>query len=391
MSVAHAEDWPQFLGPQRNGHASAEEKSLPDTFPGEPSVLWTQDIGSGHAGPVVAQGKVICHHRLGDESVVQAFDAITGKELWSTRSETSYRDSFGMDEGPRAVPAVQDGRVFTHGADGVLQSFDLASGKELWKVDTVSTMDSPQGFFGRACSPLVVAEKVILTPGGKAAICAFEASSGKLLWATAGDEASYASPVMASENTILAWLRNNLSTFRSSDGKLLDSAPWRPEIEASVSSATPIMTPLGWFITAEYDVGASLWNVTAEGKCQQTWKDDSLLNAHYATPVYHDGHVYGFDGRQERGMTLRCLALDGKQVRWESPKVTGGTVLLVKDKLIVLTEEGELWVVRASPQKFDVLLTHQMQRSGHRAYAAYSNGVIYARDSQKLTALKIVP
>lgn len=293
-----AADWPQFLGPTREGSSAETEKPLPSKFPPELPVLWSHKVGSGHSGAVFSEGKVILNHRIGDELVVEALDVTSGRTLWQQRFATNYRDSFGMDEGPRAVPSVAGGRVFVHHADGILQALELATGKPLWSVNTHQAFDSPQGFFGRASSPLVVGDKVLLTTGGSSAITAFDAASGKVLWSSGDDEASYASPVMLNERIVIAWLRNRLSTFAVADGKMIDGLHHRPSIEASVSAATPIRTVHGWFLSAEYDLGCSLWDVTDDGRLKKTWESTSLLNAHYATPVHHGGCVYGFDGRQ---------------------------------------------------------------------------------------------
>lgn len=389
VSSVTAADWPQFLGPQRDGVAAESEPALPDSFQSEPKPIWNHKIGSGHAGPVVANGKAIIFHRQGSDVIIDALDALTGEPLWQQRFPTDYRDDFGMDNGPRAVPTISGNRVFLHGADGMVYALDLASGNKLWQADTKRDHASPQGYFGRACAPLVADGKVIISTGGKAALTAFDAKDGHVVWTCGEDEASYASPVMLNETVILAWLRDHLTTFSLQDGKVLDRDHYRPEIDASVSAATPIKTNAGWFLTAEYDVGCSLWDISDKGKLKKTWSEDSLLNAHYATPVYHDGCVYGFDGRQERGMTLRCVDLKARKVAWESPTVRGGTLLRVKDKLVVLTEEGELWVVRATSEKFDQILTTQVLRANHRSYAAYADGIWYARDAGQLIAMRL--
>jgi outer membrane protein assembly factor BamB len=386
-----AADWPQFLGPARDGVAAATEKALPDDLEIPSKPLWTLSLGSGHAGPVVAGGKVIVFHRQGSDVFIQALEAATGKPVWETRFPTSYRDGFGMDDGPRAVPTLAQDLVVVHGADGMIYALELATGKERWKVDTERDHDSQPGFFGRACAPLVVDGKVIVSTGGKAALTAFDVKNGSIVWATGDEAASYASPVMLNAKVMLAWLRDHLTTVRVEDGKVLSKEHLRPEIDASVSAATPIRTDLGWFVTAEYDVGASLWKVGGAGDLTKLWTEASLLNAHYATPVHHDGKVYGFDGRQERGMTLRCIDLTSKSVAWESPRVRGGTLLRVKDKLLVLTEEGELWIVSTSHEKFDLLASAQILRAGHRSYAAYSDGVYFARDAEKLVAIRLSP
>lgn len=390
-SALQGADWPQLLGPARDGVAAADEKALPETFATDPKVLWESPLGSGHAGPVVVGGKVIVFHRQGNDSVVEALDATTGKSLWRTAFPTSYRDSFGMDEGPRATPTVSDGRIFVHGADGVLTALSLADGKQLWQVDTVKEFDSPQGFFGRACAPLVQGELVIVTPGGAGgkAVAAFDAKDGTLKWTAADDEASYSSPVLTSPEALTCWLRNHLTTLNPTTGKVLSREYFRPEIEASVSAAIPIKTDHGWFISAEYDVGSSLWEIGADGSLKKTWSSDTGINAHYATPVYWDGHLYGFDGRQESGQTLRCFSTTSHKALWDSPRVKGGTLLRVKEKLLVVTESGELWVVPATPAKFDPIATIQIMRAGHRSFPAYSNGVLYTRDAEKLVAVKV--
>ncbi len=389
MAAAESSGWPQFLGPMRNGSAGDSCVALPEAFPKEPEVLWSRPLGSGHAGPVIAEEKLVMVHRQGDALVVDALDAKSGQPLWQQTFSTSYRDDFGMDEGPRAVPTIADGRVFVHGADGMLYALDLRKGTKLWEVDTAATLESPQGFFGRACSPLVAGEKVLVTTGGKAAMTAFAVESGRVIWSTGQDDASYASPVMLNETVVLAWLRNHLTTFSLSDGAVLDRQRYRPSMEASVSAATPVQTDAGWFLSAEYGVGCSLWSIQENGSLNQTWRADELLDAHFSTPVHRQGCVFGFHGRQERGMALRCLELKTKTVTWESPPTKGGTLLLVRDKLVVLTEEGELWVVRATPERFDQLLSMQVLRANHRSHAAYADGIWYARDSEKLVAIRL--
>jgi len=391
MAAADDLGWPQFLGPLRNGSAGEECVALPERFPEEPGLLWSVPVGSGHSGPVVSGDKVVLIHRLEDELVVDALDALSGRSLWQQKFPTSYRDDFGMDEGPRAVPAVADGRVFVHGADGVLLALDVQTGKLLWRVDTAAEQDSPQGFFGRACSPLVVDGKVLISTGGKSAMTAFAVGSGNVVWSTGDDESSYASPVMLNADIALAWLRNHLTTFALGSGQVIDRQRLRPSMEASVSAATPVRTDVGWFLSAEYDVGCSLWKISDEGRMEMTWQADDLLNAHYATPVSHDGCIYGFHGRQERGMTLRCLNLQTKTITWESPRTKGGTLLRIKDKLAVLTEEGEMWIVKAGPEKFETVLVAQVLRANHRSHAAYARGIWYARDSEKLVAIRLAP
>jgi outer membrane protein assembly factor BamB len=393
-NALQADDWPQFLGPQRNNVAAADARALPDSFPADgPKVLWQADLGSGHAGPAVVGDRVILCHRQGPELIIESRQKMTGAVQWIYRCATDYRDSFGMDDGPRATPTVSGDCVVVHHADGQLVVLDLATGKLRWSVDTAKRYGSPSGYFGRASAPLVVKGMVILTigaPNGKA-IAAFDLATGQEKWTAGDDESSYASPVMVSDHVALCWLRHHLTTLDITSGRVMQRLPLRPEIDASVNAATPIKTDDGWFVSAEYDLGASLWSVGDDGALKQTWHSQEAINCHYATPVCYQGHVYGFDGRQERGQTLRAWDQKTQRVVWSSPKVTAGTVMLVKDRLLVLTEDGELWVVSSDPVKFNQIALAQILGAGHRSYPAYAGGVLYARDAKHLVAVQLAP
>ena len=397
--ISSAADWPQFLGPTRNGVADASESALSDKMEVEPKELWQKKLGEGYAGPVVVGGKVVVFHREGDEVLIEALSAADGKQAWKFSAPTDYQDGFGMSNGPRATPTVADGRVFAHGADGILYALDLKSGKLLWKYDTVAEHNSPQGFFGRACSPLVIGGKVILTPGGTrlgkpAGVIALDVATGKLLWHSVADEASYSSPINYGDPDkprLLCWMRNELWSLDAATGEVLHHKRCRPDMGASVNAATPI--PIGegdYFLSAGYGLGASIWTLEPEEDPFEGGEmKKGLFESHYSTPVFSDYHLYGFHDRQETGQHLRCINLNEEKLKWESPRVPGGTLLLVHDKLVCVTEQGELWIVKASPDKFEQLSVTQIMRAGHRSYPAFSNGVLFARDGEKLVAIKL--
>ena len=157
-----AGDWPQILGPNRNGIYTGPEivPSFPRTGPPQ---LWMREVGAGFSGPAVVSNRLILFHRVNNRETVEAIDALTGKSIWTFDYATSYRDDFGFDEGPRAVPVIAGGRVFTHGADGWLHGIDFATGKMLWSVDTRRVFDAPKGYFGVASSPVVDAYRVLVS------------------------------------------------------------------------------------------------------------------------------------------------------------------------------------------------------------------------------------
>lgn len=398
-SLCSAADWPQFLGPTRNGLAGEGEKALPDKFDSEPKAIWQKKLGSGFAGPAVVDGKVIVFHREGDEVLIESLYATDGSPQWKFSAPTDYQDSFGFDNGPRATPTVADGKVFAHGADGMLFALDFKTGKLLWKFDSKAETNSPQGFFGRACAPLVVGSHVILTTGGThmgkpAGIVALEAATGNLVWQSVEDEASCSSPIKygdPKEPRLLCWMRNELWSLDATTGKVRHHKRLRSDMDASVNAATPISVGKGgYFLSAGYGVGGSRWALEPDDeKFEGDPLNRGLFESHYSTPVFSGSHIYGFNGRQEQGQTLRCIDIQEGKLKWDSPKVPGGTLLIVGDKLICMTEQGELWIVKASPDKFEQLISTQILRAGHRSYPAYSDGVVFARDGEKLVAVKL--
>ena len=387
-----AADWPQFLGPDRNG--SSPETDLARTFPKDgPTVLWQRGVGQGFSGPVVSQDRVFLFHRLGDQETLEAMDARDGQVLWKSSHPTGYQDDFGFDEGPRGTPAVAGERIYTHGADGRLTCWRTDTGAQAWSVDTHQDFGSGKGFFGRACSPLVEGESVILTVGGRsgAGVVAFQRETGKVLWTATGEEASYASPVAAgapSARRLLILSRAGLHVLDPKDGRLLLAHPWRPPVSASVSAATPLVIDDQIFLSASYGLGALLLRQTG-GALEKVWEGDGMLSNHYATSVHHRGFLYGFDGRQEQGCELRCVELKTGRVRWKQEGLKAGTVTLAGGQLLVLTERGELLLAPARPEEFKPTARAQALPFMVRAHPALAHGRLYARSKDKLVCVNL--
>ncbi len=400
---AFSSDWPQFLGPDRDGAADAGEAAVAHSFPSSgPGILWRAKLGSGFAGPAVAGGRVIVFHRTGGQAQVQALDAGTGRELWSFTYTTDYADRFGFDNGPRATPTIAGETVIVHGAEGLVHALDLKTGAKLWRFDTVKELASPQGFFGRACAPLVAGKNVIIAAGGSnaqgaAGLVALKLADGSIAWQAIDDEASCSSPIVKG-NAVICWMRNDLVVCDRETGIIEFRQHLRSDIDASVNAATPVWCgPDSLFTSAGYGVGGSLWKVTisSTGKgspqveLKQKWTGEGALDSHYGTAVFFKDHLYGIHGRQEQGQTLRCInAADGKSL-WESPSIRGGGIVRVKDTLVLVTEAGELWLVEAAPEKFNLLAAAQILRAGHRSSPAFANGILYARDGHELVAVDL--
>ncbi len=384
-------DWPQILGPTRNGVYVGND--LAGAWPKEgPPVVWQKPIGRGFGGPAVASGKVILFHRLDDKETVECLDAKTGKQLWTFGYPTNYRDEFNFDDGPRAVPAIAAGRVYTFGAEGVLHCLDFVTGKKIWSVDTKTEFKAGKGYFGMACSPLVEGNAVLLNIGGAngAGIVAFDKATGKPLWKATDDEASYSSPVAATINGrrhVFVFTRAGLVAIEPQAGKVEFQFPWRAKYATSVNAATPLIVDDLLFLSASYETGAVLLRVK-EGRVEKIWSGDDLLSNQYATSVYRDGFLYGFDGRADPGFqpppSLRCVELKTGKVGWSKTGLGAGTVILAGGDLLVLSDNGQLIRVAAQPDEYKETGRAQLFPAGMRAFPALAEGFLYARSKDKL-------
>ena len=382
-----AHDWPQFLGPQRNGVYSGPP--LASSWPaGGPRKVWRKPVGQGFAGPVVAGNRLILFHRVGDEEVVEALDARTGNAQWRYAYATAYRDDFGFDEGPRAVPVITQGRVYTFGAEGHLHAIDLATGQRIWSVDTARRFQVRKGYFGAAGSPLVEDGRVIANVGGEgggkdAGVVAFKADTGAVLWSATNHQASYSSPVGATfggRRTAVFFTRQGLLGLDPANGATRFERTWRSRSAASVNAASPVIVGDRIFISATYETGAALFRV--EGNAlTEIWSSDESMSNHYATSVVYNGVLYGFHGRQEFTPSLRAVALETGVVRWSQDRFKAGTVTLAGDKLLILRETGELMLAPAVPDAFRPMAQAQILPATVRALPALADGFLYARNS----------
>jgi len=392
--AVRADDWPQWLGPNRNGVSA--EKGLLDAFPkAGPKIVWRRDVGEAFSGAVVAEGKLIVFHRVGDEEVVEALNAGTGKEIWKFTYPCKYRDNYSKGNGPRATPVVSGDKLITLGADGALHGLTLADGKKLWSRSLTAEYKTPLGFFGIGTSPLVEQNLVLVNVGAKeAGIVAFEIDSGKEAWKSTSDPGSYSSPTISTidgQRQAIFFTRTGPVILEAKTGKVLYQQRFRSRNELSVNAATPLVIDNQAFFTASYETGALLLKLKKDG-ASEIWNDEEVMASQYNTSVYQDGHIYGFDGRVDSPTpaTFRCFELKSKKVKWDKSEYGNGSMILADRRLIVLTEKGELCLVQATPAAFrESARVRLCEAPPCRAQIALSNGLLYARDQRTLMCVDL--
>jgi outer membrane protein assembly factor BamB len=387
-----ADDWPQWLGPNRDG-TSAETGLLKQWDEKGPPQVWQYDVGEGYSGPVVAGDRLIMFHRLGDKEVVDCLEAGSGKPKWRFDYETRYVDDFGKGNGPRSTPVVAGKYVYTLGVEGWLHCLDIETGKKVWGRNVNDDYAVPRSFFGVGTSPLVEGPLVLVNVGGKnAGIVAFNKDNGKEAWKATTDGASYSSPIAVTIGGVrhgVCFTRQGVVLLDPTTGKVRYQKKWRARNDASVNAATPLTIGDELFFSASYETGALLLRV-GKKDIEEVWSGDDIMSNHFSTCVHSQGYLYGFHGRQEAGAALRCVELKSAKVMWTKERYGCGAMVLAEQHAFVLTEDGDLVLVELSPKSY-----REKARAGvliHRpcrTQPALANGKLYARDAKRLVCWNI--
>jgi len=378
LGEVHAGDWPQILGLHRNGHADGEQ--LLDKWPsGGPKVQWKYSLGSGYAGAAVKGNRVIAFHRIGASERVECLTADGGKSQWQTDFPATYRGGVDPDIGPRCVPLIDGESVFVFGAAGDLYAVELDTGKKLWSRALYADYQGDEGYFGAGSTPIVVASKLLVNVGGRGAgIVALDPATGKTLWQASDDAASYSSPAAAGGSKAVFITRLDCVLADAADGqvtKLFGFGKRGP----TVNAAMPLLFGGKLFVTSSYGVGAELASLDGTA-ANKIWASDDTMSSQYATPVEHNGFIYGIHGREDVGVAeLRCIEASTGKVRWSKTGYGVAHLILTDDKLLIQKADGHIALAAADPAKYRELSTARVTNGPTRALPALSNGRLFVR------------
>jgi outer membrane protein assembly factor BamB len=341
--------WTNFRGPGRDGRY--DELEILTAWPSEgPRKLWKQPVGGGYSSFVVAEATAFTIEKRRNQEVVAAYNVETGRELWTHAYNADFIQSEG--DGPRATPTWDEGRLYTLGGTGELRCLDARSGKLIWSVNILRDNQAENLSWGMAASPLVVGDKVITLPGGTSgkSVVAYNKLTGQPAWKAHNDRQGYTSPMLVrleNKEQILAVSARRVMGLSVEDGALLWEYPWVNETGINVSQ--PIVVDNSrFFISAGYGKGAALVEVSRSGDrfaARKVWENISMKNK-FNSSVLHNGHVYGLD----EGI-LTCVDVNTGERKWKGGRYGYGQVLLASGHLIITTEEGELVLVKATPEQ----------------------------------------
>jgi outer membrane protein assembly factor BamB len=397
-----ASDWPQILGPRRDGHAAADDKLAAAWPAAGPPVVWSRDVGAGYAGLAVAGGRAYLFHRVGDTELVEALDAATGQILWKDDGHpTNFRPQVGGGDGPLCVPVVAGNSVVVFGAAGTLACLDATSGRRQWTRETHRDYGAPEGYFGAGSTPLVVAGRVIVNVGGakqEAGLVAFDLATGETAWKTLADAASYSAPVpveVAGRPHVLAVTRLTCLLVDAATGEIRWRFPFGQR-GPTVNAATPVLLPEGRFlVAAAYGIGSVCAAFDAQA-ATPIWEGLDSLATQYCTPILVAGHLYAIDGRDDvPPADFKCVDPATGRALWAERGFGYGTLIEADSKLIVTKTDGEIVLVEPDAAALKILARSRPFGSdlagALRALPALAGGRLYLRDDRRLLCLQVGP
>ena len=345
--VAGAADFPQFLGPARNG-TLVGPRLVANWMAQPPTLQWRQPVGAAWSGFVVAGSFAITQEQRGENETVVAYDLATGRALWSHSDPVRYFTTLA-GEGPRATPTVVGQRVFVQGATGWLNCLDLATGRAVWVKDILKENGGSVPDWGFSSSPLVVDDLVVVNPGGgnNRSLVAYRVEDGAVRWAAGKRGESYSSPLaatIAGTRQVLIFA-SALVGHDATTGEVLWEYRWpggHPHV------AMPLrVSETDWILSSGYGTGSGRLSVSRDssGKwsARQVWRTNRL-KAKFTNLVLHRGHVYGLDDG-----ILGCLDTETGDLKWKDGKYGHGQVLLVGELLLVMAESGEVAMIDPRP------------------------------------------
>jgi outer membrane protein assembly factor BamB len=381
--------WTNFRGPKRDG--KYEEGNVSTNWPsnGLP-VLWKQPVGVGHASFVVADGKAYTIEQRRNQEVVAAYDINNGHELWTQKWNAEFSDSTG--DGPRSTPTWDQGRLYALGATGELRCLDANSGAVIWGKNILNDNGAKNLPWAQAASPLIVDDKVVVTPGGGGgkSVVAYNKMTGAPVWRVLDDVQAYVSPMLvelAGRRQIVVVSSIRVVGLTPENGTLLWSYPWDTDMGINVSQ--PIVVDRNrFFISSGYGKGAALVEVKGSGNsftASTVWENKNMKNK-FNSSVLHNGYVYGLD----EGI-LVCLDVNTGERKWKEGRYGYGQIVLAGNHLIMTSDQGDVALVKASPDKYTEVARFTAVQGQTWNYPAIAGGKLLVRNSNEMAAFDISP
>lgn len=395
LTLAARTDWPQWRGPNRDGMVA--DFSVPQTWPQKLTEQWRVTVGVGHASPLWVDGHVYVFARQGEEEVLLALDATTGKEIWRAVGERVAYEmnpaASGHGKGPKSTPAYSQGKIFTLGITGILSAHDARTGKLRWRKEFSKQYPATAPLYGTAMSPVVDNGLVIAHVGGqdKGALTAFDAETGTVKWTYDADGPAYASPIVVTQagvRQIVTFTQKEFVGVAAESGKLL----WK--LPAKTSYDTNSVTCIAYkdmLIFAREEQGLTAIRLAKQGQNlvpQEVWnnKENEL---YMNSPVLQGNLLFGLSVKKKG--QLFCIDADTGKTLWQGPGRMGENAALLNTGklLLVLTNEAKLLVVQSNAAEYKMVAEYTVANSQTWAHPVLLRNRILVKDETTLASFAV--
>ncbi|HUU43091.1 MAG TPA: PQQ-binding-like beta-propeller repeat protein, partial [Planctomycetota bacterium] len=345
-----ADDWPQWLGPNRDG--VSRETGWDAT---RLDVGWHREIGQGYSAVSVVGDRVYATGNVDGKDTVWCLDAADGHVVW--KHDYVCRGGGAGYPGTRMQPLVEDGRVFTMSLKGELHCYEAVTGRPVWRVDAAGELGAKGGRHGFSCHPVKEGKRLFVELGARGGdVVALDAATGKVLWQSGRYDCGHSSPVLRTlggKRQLIVWTAQALVGMNPDDGKELWTQPTKVQYGCNIP--TPVFSGESVFISSVYyDRGSTLVDLS-HGKLRTVWHS-KVLQGHCSPSIVYEDHLYGFDGwvddkKPGKGV-LKCVELRTGRERWSQKGFGTGSLMIADGKLIIQGDRGLLAVAEADPRGF---------------------------------------
>ena len=378
-------NFPQFLGPNRNA-VITDIKLETNWETHAPELVWRIPVGAGWSGFAVVGNSAITQEQEDEWEKVVCYDLYTGKEKWTHKDEARYYTSLG-GLGPRATPAIDGNHVYTVGATGILNCLDFESGRQIWSTNIFVENNAKAPHWGISGSPLIVDDLLIVSAGGAVA---YNKNTGKIAWTGHRVKSAYSSPVLltlADTDQVVLFDDGLITAHEPSSGKLLWKQSW-PSSGVEIA-AQPLPLPGDkLLVSTAYGIGSKLFQISKSNQSEKfivelLW-ETIRFKAKFTTIIHYENYLYGLDDG-----IFACIDPSDGSRQWKKGRYGHGQTLLIGDVLLVLTESGEIVLLKPDPEKHTEFARIEGITGQTWNNPALSGNLLLVRNSQEAACYRL--
>jgi outer membrane protein assembly factor BamB len=377
-------DWPGFRGANRDGIVRGVQIKT-DWSKSPPVEMWRRPVGPGWSSFAVHGDLFYTQEQRGDEEIVACYNVTTGQPVWRHGDAARFFESNG-GAGPRATPTFSNGRVYTFGATGILNALDARDGSVVWSRNAAADTQTKVPGWGFASSPLVVGDEVVVATAGT--LAAYDLATGAPRWTGPKGGGSYSSPHLVTidgvEQIVLMCAPGAMGVAPT-DGKLL----WQHPLPPDARIVQPAQIVNGDLLVSDGEASDMHRISVAHGDggwtVAERWDSDGL-KPYFSDFVVHRGHAYGFDAD-----TLACINVEDGARKWAGGNYGSGQLVLLPDEdvLLVVSEQGDLALVKAAPDRFTELARFPAIKGKTWNHPVLAGDVLLVRNGEEMAAFRL--